>query len=234
MEVRQPDRGRCWNRCQAWWKARQAKLSQKSDVAMAIRYALDRLECLLRFCEDGRVERTTMPPRRYGRRWARKTICLPDRDAGGERAAAIYSCWAAKLNGTIRRSTWFGLRRMPIIHQRSRNCCRGICFRHASGGDAEDAMQLEQAFPPPPKQICVNLEIVAHPNKTLMGSRSICSGARHTVMPRPPRLPPLAWPGNRFPGSSSWIRLWESAMRRRTNSGTLRIDPVSFADPSRL
>jgi transposase len=41
---------------QAWWKATQAKLSQKSDVAMAIRYALDRWSALLRFCEDGRVE----------------------------------------------------------------------------------------------------------------------------------------------------------------------------------
>jgi transposase len=40
----------------AWWKATLAKLSQTSDVAMAIRYALDRWSALLRFCEDGRVE----------------------------------------------------------------------------------------------------------------------------------------------------------------------------------
>jgi hypothetical protein len=40
----------------AWWKATLAKLSQKSDVAVAIRYALDRWNALLRYCEDGRIE----------------------------------------------------------------------------------------------------------------------------------------------------------------------------------
>jgi hypothetical protein len=39
-----------------WWKATLSKLSQKSDVAAAIRYALDRWSALLRFCEDGRIE----------------------------------------------------------------------------------------------------------------------------------------------------------------------------------
>jgi transposase len=39
-----------------WLKATLAKLSQKSDVAVAIRYALDRWAALLRFCDDGRVE----------------------------------------------------------------------------------------------------------------------------------------------------------------------------------
>jgi hypothetical protein len=41
---------------QVWLKATLGKLSQKSDVAVAIRYALERWSALLRFCEDGRVE----------------------------------------------------------------------------------------------------------------------------------------------------------------------------------
>jgi hypothetical protein len=41
---------------QVWLKATLAKLSQKSDVAAAIRYALKRWSALLRYCEDGRVE----------------------------------------------------------------------------------------------------------------------------------------------------------------------------------
>src|SRR5215813_7514553 len=39
-----------------WLKAMLAKLSPKSDVAVAIRYALERWSALLRFCEDGRIE----------------------------------------------------------------------------------------------------------------------------------------------------------------------------------
>jgi hypothetical protein len=55
-EVRQARSRPLLESMQAWWKATLAKLSQKSDVAMAIRYALDRWSALLRFCEDGRVE----------------------------------------------------------------------------------------------------------------------------------------------------------------------------------
>jgi hypothetical protein len=39
-----------------WWKATLSKLSQKSDAAVAIRYALERWSALLRYCEDGRIE----------------------------------------------------------------------------------------------------------------------------------------------------------------------------------
>ena len=64
-----------------WWKATLAKLSQKSDVAMAIRYALDRWGALLRFCDDGRVEMDNNAAERALRAVAlgRRTICLPDR-----------------------------------------------------------------------------------------------------------------------------------------------------------
>jgi len=86
----------------AWWKATLAKLSQKSDVALAIRYALDRWSALLRFCEDGRVEMDNNAAERALRAVAlgRKNYLFAGSDAGGERAATIYSLLgSAKLNG---------------------------------------------------------------------------------------------------------------------------------------
>ena len=86
----------------AWWRARLAKLSQKSDVAVAIRYALERWSALLRFCEDGRIEMDNNAAERALRAVAigRKNYLFAGSDAGGERAAAIYSLLgSAKLNG---------------------------------------------------------------------------------------------------------------------------------------
>jgi transposase len=85
-----------------WWKATLGKLSQKSDVAMAIRYALDRWSALLRFCEDGRVEMDNNAAERSLRAVAlgRKNYLFAGSDSGGERAAVIYSLLgSAKLNG---------------------------------------------------------------------------------------------------------------------------------------
>ena len=86
----------------AWLKAMLAKLSQKSDVAVAIRYALERWTALLRFCEDGRIEMDNNAAERSLRAVAlgRKNYLIAGSDAGGERAAAIYSLLgSAKLNG---------------------------------------------------------------------------------------------------------------------------------------
>ena len=87
---------------QVWLKATLAKLSQKSDVAAAIRYALERWSALLRFCEDGRVEMDNNAAERALRAVAlgRKNYLFAGSDAGGERAAAMYSLLGtAKLNG---------------------------------------------------------------------------------------------------------------------------------------
>jgi transposase len=86
----------------AWLKATLAKLSQKSDVAVAIRYALERWSALLRYCEDGRVEMDNNAAERSLRAVAlgRKNYLFAGSDAGGERAAAIYSLLgSAKLSG---------------------------------------------------------------------------------------------------------------------------------------
>ena len=85
-----------------WLKAMMAKLSRKSDVAKAIHYALERWAALAVFCDDGRVEMDNNAAERALRAVAlgRKNYLFAGSDAGGERAAAIYSLLgSAKLNG---------------------------------------------------------------------------------------------------------------------------------------
>jgi transposase len=86
----------------AWLKATVSKMSRKSDVALAIQYALGRWDALMLFCEDGRVEMDNNAAERALRAVAlgRKNYLFAGSDAGGERAAAIYSLiGSAKLNG---------------------------------------------------------------------------------------------------------------------------------------
>ena len=85
-----------------WLQATLATLSQKSALAKAIRYALARWEALCRFCDDGRIEIDNNAAERALRCVAlgRKNFLFAGSDAGGERAAAIYSLLgSAKLNG---------------------------------------------------------------------------------------------------------------------------------------
>lgn len=77
-------------------------LSQKSAMAKAIRYALSRWEALNRYCHDGRIEIDNNAAERALRCVAlgRKNYLFAGSDAGGERAATIYSLLGtAKLNG---------------------------------------------------------------------------------------------------------------------------------------
>jgi transposase len=79
-----------------------AQVSRKSDLAEAIRYALTRWIALTRFVDDGRIEIDNNAAERALRCVAlgRKNFLFAGSDAGGERAAAIYSLiGTAKLNG---------------------------------------------------------------------------------------------------------------------------------------
>jgi transposase len=79
-----------------------AQVSRKSDLAEAIRYALTRWTALTRFIDDGRIEIDNNAAERALRCVAlgRKNFLFAGSDAGGERAAAIYSLIrTAKLNG---------------------------------------------------------------------------------------------------------------------------------------
>jgi transposase len=86
----------------AWLKTTMSKLSRKSELAKAIYYALERWAALMVFVDDGRVEMDNNAAERALRTVAigRKNYLFAGSDAGGERAAAIYSLLgSAKLNG---------------------------------------------------------------------------------------------------------------------------------------
>jgi transposase len=85
-----------------WLQATLSKLSSKGQLALAIRYALTRWAALIRYAADGRIEIDNNSAERSIRNVAlgRKNFLFAGSDAGGERAAAIYSLLgAAKLNG---------------------------------------------------------------------------------------------------------------------------------------
>jgi hypothetical protein len=85
----------------AWFIATLKKVPKKSEIAGAIRYALSRWEALVRYRDDGRVEIDNNTVERALRAVAigRKNYLFAGSDAGGERAAAIYSLvGTAKLN----------------------------------------------------------------------------------------------------------------------------------------
>jgi transposase len=85
-----------------WLEATLAKLSRKSDTAAAIRYALSRWTALTRYIDDGQLEIDNNAAERALRVVAlgRKNYLFAGSDAGGERAAAIYTLLgSAKLNG---------------------------------------------------------------------------------------------------------------------------------------
>jgi transposase len=84
-----------------WFKTCLTKLSKKSDVAIAIHYALGRWTPLLRYCEDGALEIDNNAAERALRAVAlgRKNYLFAGSNAGGERAAAMYTLiGSAKLN----------------------------------------------------------------------------------------------------------------------------------------
>ena len=77
------------------------QLSKKSGLAEAIGYALDHWQALIRYASDGRIEIDNNAAERALRTVAlgRKNFLFAGSDAGGDRAAAIYSLiGSAKLN----------------------------------------------------------------------------------------------------------------------------------------
>jgi transposase len=85
-----------------WFEVSLPKLSRKSDTTVAIRYALTLWSALTRYCDDGRLEIDNNAAERALRAvtLGRKNYLFAGSDAGGERAAVLYSLIAtAKLNG---------------------------------------------------------------------------------------------------------------------------------------
>jgi transposase len=78
------------------------RVSTKSELAAAIGYSLTRWQALTRYLEDGRIEIDNNAAERAlrGVSLGRKNYLFMGSDAGGDRAAAIYSLVeTAKLNG---------------------------------------------------------------------------------------------------------------------------------------
>jgi transposase len=85
-----------------WFKTCLTKLSKKSDVTVAIHYALGRWTPLVRYCDDGALEIDNNAAERALRAVAlgRKNYLFAGSNVGGERAAAMYTLiGSAKLNG---------------------------------------------------------------------------------------------------------------------------------------
>jgi transposase len=101
-EVRQARARPLLESIHGWLHASLERLSKKSETAGAIRYALGRWSALTRYCDDGRLEIDNNAAERALRAVAlgRKNYLFAGSDAGGERAAAMYSLiGSAKLNG---------------------------------------------------------------------------------------------------------------------------------------
>ena len=83
-----------------WFHDTLSKLSRKSPLALAIRYALTRWTALTRYRDDGHLELDNNAAERALRAVALGRKNFLGADTGGERAAAIYSLIStAKLNG---------------------------------------------------------------------------------------------------------------------------------------
>jgi len=101
-EIREARSGPLLDALYRWFKGTLAQVSVKSDLAVAIRYAMSRWKALTRFVHNGIIEIDNNGAERALRAIAlgRKNYLFAGSDAGGERAAAVYSLiGSAKLIG---------------------------------------------------------------------------------------------------------------------------------------
>lgn len=100
--IRQARAGPLLESLRTWLRETLGKLSKKSELAKAIGYVLTRWPALTRYRDDGGIEIDNNAAERSLRAVAlgRKNYLFCGSDAGGERAAGIYSLiGTAKLNG---------------------------------------------------------------------------------------------------------------------------------------
>ena len=100
--IRQARAGPLLESLREWLRQTASRVSKKSELAKAIGYVLTRWSAFTRYRDDGRIEIDNSAAERALRAVAlgRKNYLFAGSDAGGERAAAIYSLiGSAKLNG---------------------------------------------------------------------------------------------------------------------------------------
>ena len=101
-QQRQARAGPLLKELHTWLSGMLGRVSAKSELAAAIGYSLTRWQALTRYLDDGRIEIDNNAAERAlrGVSLGRKNYLFMGSDAGGERAAAIYSLVeTAKLNG---------------------------------------------------------------------------------------------------------------------------------------
>ena len=101
-QARQARAGPLLDELHAWLTQTLERVSAHSNLAKAIGYALGRWTALTRYRDDGRIEIDNNAAERAlrGVGLGRKNYLFMGSDAGGERAAAVYSLVeTAKLNG---------------------------------------------------------------------------------------------------------------------------------------
>jgi len=91
------------------------KISGKSELAKAIRYALSRWKALVRYLGDGRLEMTNNAAERAMRIpvLGRKNYLFCGSDAGGQRAACLYTITATALCRARHNAVYADRRTMP-------------------------------------------------------------------------------------------------------------------------
>jgi transposase len=102
---------------EAWLREHRAKLSAKSEVAKAIDYLLKRWPSFTRFLEDGRICLSNNAAERAIRGIAvgRRNWTFAGSDAGGRRAAAIYTLIETATLNDVDPRAWLAdvLTRLP-------------------------------------------------------------------------------------------------------------------------
>jgi transposase len=110
-----------------WLMTTKAKLSAKSDMAKAINYALGRWEALLCYTKDGRLEIDNLHAERSIRGVAlgKKNWLFAGSDAGGARAAAIYSIVETCKLHRINPQAYLAQLITATHNHGCMNCCHG-------------------------------------------------------------------------------------------------------------
>jgi transposase len=112
---RQARAGPLLDELHAWLSAMVGRVSAKSEIAAAIGYSLTRWKALTRYVDDGRIEIDNNAAERAlrGVILGRKNYLFMGSDAGGERAAAIYSLVETALCRARRRAVYAARGTMP-------------------------------------------------------------------------------------------------------------------------
>jgi transposase len=101
-QIRQARAGPLLESLREWLRQTLARVSKKSELAKAVSYILSRWKAFTRYRDDGRIEIDNNAAERSLRAvvLGRKNYLFYGSDAGGDRAAAMYSLiGTAKLNG---------------------------------------------------------------------------------------------------------------------------------------